>query len=62
MLALLLGMVFVMPDILKGKNVHEMIQIMFRTLFGYVLLGFTIGVVGLVMWFRVLKGKGKRKP
>ncbi len=62
MIAVLLGMVFAMPHIGKGKNVHEMIQIMFGMLFGYALLGLIIGVIALVLWFRVLKGKGKRRP
>lgn len=61
-LAVLAVMVFVMPHIVKGKNVHEMMQIMFGMFFGYVGLGLIIGVIALVVWFRFLKGKGKRRP
>lgn len=60
MVAVLAAMVFAMPHIVKGKNVHEMMQIMFRMLFGYVALLIIIGVIGLVVWFRILKGK--RRP
>lgn len=57
MLALLAAMVFALPHMVKGEDPRETMDIMFRMLIGYAVLGTIIGVVGLVVWFRVLKEK-----
>jgi hypothetical protein len=54
-------MVFSVPYILKGKEPRETMDIVLRMLLGYVVLGTIFGVVGLVVWVRVLKGKEKRR-
>ena len=53
-------MVYVLPNILKGKSPNEMLTTMLHLLMGFTLLAIAIGVVGLVVWVKVLKGRKKR--
>jgi hypothetical protein len=60
LLLLLVIMTQALPAILKGKNTHEMINTTLTLIAGFAFLTILVGVIALVVWFRVLKGKGKR--
>jgi uncharacterized membrane protein YsdA (DUF1294 family) len=58
-LLLILGMmVFVLPTILKGKNTDQMLRTMLHTIMIFAVLAGAVGVISLIVWFKVLK---KRK-
>jgi hypothetical protein len=57
MLVLLLVMVQVLPQILKGKNPGEMINTMMQMVLGFAFVGGLVGVIGLVVWLKVIKRK-----
>lgn len=61
LLLILVIMVYALPNILKGKSTDEMLQTMLHMLFGFALLAGTVGVLGLIVWIKVLiRGKNKR--
>jgi len=57
MVLVLAVMVDALPQILKGKSTDEVIRTMLHLLMGFALLGGAIVVIGLVVWFKVLKRK-----
>ena len=60
-LLLILGvMVYVLPNILKGKSPNEMLPTMLHVHLGFTLSAIAIGVIGLIVWVKVLKGTKKR--
>ena len=61
MVLVLAVMVFALPPILKGKSTGEMMDTMMQMIHGFELLGIVIGVIGLIVWIKVLKGKKKRQ-
>jgi len=48
---------YALPQILKGKSTREMVDTMMQMIHGFEILGLLIGVIGLIVWFRVLKRK-----
>ncbi len=59
-LLLLLGlMTQVLPQILKGKDTHEMMSTMIQIIVGFTILCGLVGVLGLVVWVKVRNGKKK---
>jgi hypothetical protein len=60
MLLLLLGlMTQVLPQVLKGKDTHEMMSTMMQIIVGFTILCGLVGVIGLVVWVKVRNGKKK---
>jgi len=58
LLLILAVMVYALPNILKGQSTDEMLRTMLHSLFGIALLSGAVVVIGLIVWFTVLK---KRK-
>jgi len=59
-MVLLLGiMVFVLPEILKGKDPREMIGTMLQMLMGFTILCGLVVVIGLIVWVKVRNGRKK---
>lgn len=57
-LLLLLGiMTQVLPQILKRKDTHEMMSTMMQIIVGFAILCGLVGVIGLIVWVKVRKGK-----
>jgi Na+/serine symporter len=57
-LLLLLGiMTQVLPQILKGKDTHEMMSTMMQIIVGFAILCGLVVVIGLIVWVKVRKGK-----
>ena len=57
-LLLLLGsMTQVLPQILKGKDTHEMMSTMMQIIVGFTILCGLVVVIGLIVWVKVRKGK-----
>jgi Na+/phosphate symporter len=61
MVLVLALMTFAAPYILKGKTTDEMMRTVLHMLMGFFLLCASVSVIGLIVWFRVLKGKKKRE-
>jgi hypothetical protein len=61
MVLLLFVMVLALPHFLKGKDTRQMMDTMMYVIGGMVFLVGLITVIGLIVWFRVLKGKNKRQ-
>jgi hypothetical protein len=59
MVVVLAIMVYAVPQFLKGKDSQDAIKTALNALLGFTALGLTIGVVGLVVWWRV-KNRSKR--
>ena len=57
MLLLLLVMVQVLPQILKGKDPGEMVNTMMQMVLGFAFVGGLVVVIGLVVWLGVIKRK-----
>jgi hypothetical protein len=57
LLLILLAMVYAVPHLMKGKNTDEMLHSMLDMLLGFALLAGTVVVIGLIVWFKVLKRK-----
>jgi hypothetical protein len=57
MLLLLAVMAFALPHFLKGRDTKQCMDMMMHFIEAFVLLMGTIGVTGLVVWFKVLKKK-----
>jgi hypothetical protein len=57
-LLLLLGIIaLVLPQILKGKDTHEMMSTTMQIIVGFTILCGLVGVIGLVVWVKVRNGK-----
>jgi len=61
MVLLLALLLFALPHILKGKNTQEMMDTMMHIIIGFASLSIITGVIGVVVWLKVLKGKKKGK-
>ena len=59
MLGIILIMLPMLPKILKGKSADETLRTMFGMIVGFVVLAGAIAVVGLIVWLRVQRGKGR---
>jgi hypothetical protein len=57
LLLLLFCLVQVLPRILKGKDTHEMMSTLMQIIVGFTILVLLVGVVGLIVWIKVRKGK-----
>ena len=57
LLLLLLGVTQVLPQILKGKDTHEMMSTMMQIIVGFTILCGLVGVIGLVVWVKVRNRK-----
>jgi 1,4-dihydroxy-2-naphthoate octaprenyltransferase len=57
MLLLLLIMVQVLPQILKGRDPREMVNTMTQMVLGFAVVGGLVVVIGLVVWLKVIKRK-----
>jgi sugar phosphate permease len=57
MVLVLAAMVFALPQILKGKNTGQMMDTMMHMVVGFAVFGLVIGVIGLIVWVKVLKRK-----
>jgi small-conductance mechanosensitive channel len=57
LLLILLAMVYAVPHLMKGKNTDEMLHSMLDMLLGFALLAGAVVVIGLIVWFKVLKRK-----
>jgi hypothetical protein len=60
LLLLLFITIQVLPGILKGKEPQEMLNTAMKIIFAFAFLSILVGVIGLIVWLKVLKGKGKR--
>jgi len=60
LLILLFGVVYALPQILKGKSTDEMLRTMEHTHTVLELLGAAVVAIGLIVWVIVLKGKRKQ--
>ena len=59
-LLLFLGILtLLVPQILKGKDTHETMSTMIKIIGGFAILVLLVGVIGLIVWVKVLKGKKK---
>ena len=52
-------MVYLLPHILKGKDPQEMIRAVFRMIVVFVFASLAVGIAGLIVWLKVMKGKRK---
>jgi drug/metabolite transporter (DMT)-like permease len=57
MVLVLAVMIFALPQILKGKDTGQMMDTMIHMVVGFAVFGLVIGVIGLIVWFKVLKRK-----
>lgn len=61
-LVLLLALVlWTLPHILKGKNALEMMGAVVKIIVGFASLTIIVGIIGVMVWLKVLKGKKKGK-
>jgi hypothetical protein len=58
MVLVLAGVVYALPQILKGKDTGAVMDTMMHMILGFAVFGLVIGVIGLIVWVKVLK---KRK-
>ncbi len=61
LLLLLFIMVQVLPGILTGKEPQELMNTVIRIIGAFAFLVGLVGVIGLIVCVKVLKGKGKRE-
>jgi hypothetical protein len=57
MVLVLAGMVYALPQILKGKDTGAVMDTMIHIIIGFAVFGLVIGVIGLIVWIKVLKRK-----
>ena len=57
LLVVLAIMLKVLPHLLKGKSSQEMMETMMHMIIGFAVLAGVVGILGLVVWLKVLKGK-----
>jgi len=55
LLLILLITVYALPKILKGQSTDEMLRNMLRILIGLAVFAGAVAVIGLTVWFRVLR-------
>lgn len=61
-MVLLLGcLLLALPKILQGKNPLQMMDTVVVIICGFAALGILVGLIGLVVWLRVLRGKRPRR-
>lgn len=56
---LLLGLTQVLPQILKGKDTHEVMSTIMQIIMGFAILSGSVAVIGLIVWVTVMKGRRK---
>ena len=57
MVLLLAVTLYALPQILKGKSTSEMMDTMMHMIHAFEILGLVIGIIGLGVWFKVLKSR-----
>ena len=57
MLLILAVILYALPQILKGKTTGEMMDTMMHTIHGFEILGLVVGVIGLIVWIKVLRSR-----